>query len=421
MSAASWQRAATSRFRVDGSIGTPFHTRTAALNTTPWIFNWDICHVPDEYVDMTSELKAIRTNLAMGDMSPLTKIEVSGPDAPDAVNYLMTRDATKLEVGQIFYTPMCNQNGHTITPAIVMRTDPNSYRFTLDPTYEWFLAETAGFDVQIVDVTDDWGILTLQGPRSLEVLNTVTGDDWTDLMFSRIGYATVDGVDVEIARTGFTGELGYEFHVPTRGAEQVWDVVYEKGANFGIVPAGEWCLDVARVEAALLLPGPDYTHPGPDPCGSHTTASTNPEYLSTPFELGEGHFVEFDAPGDFVGKEALRELEHDLSAKRLQGLSIDWKTLVQEYVAQDIAPTLSPRVRWETLDLHTDKGKAGWASSVTWSPSTKRMIGFGHVDRAIAENDDQLLIEWDVPGGSPVKVRADRVDMPFLPRRRATQ
>ena len=130
MSAASWQRAATSRFRVDGSIGTPFHTRTAALNTTPWIFNWDICHVPDEYVDMTSELKAIRTNVAMGDMSPLTKIEVSGPDAPDAVNYLMTRDATKLEVGQIFYTPMCNQNGHTITPAIVMRTDPNSYRFT---------------------------------------------------------------------------------------------------------------------------------------------------------------------------------------------------------------------------------------------------------------------------------------------------
>ena len=145
MSAASWQRAATSRFRVDGSIGTPFHTRTAALNTTPWIFNWDICHVPDEYVDMTSELKAIRTNVAMGDMSPLTKIEVSGPDAPDAVN--LPDAARRYQArgrADLSYTPVCNQNGHTITPAIVMRTEPNSYRFTLDPTYEWFLGGDGG-------------------------------------------------------------------------------------------------------------------------------------------------------------------------------------------------------------------------------------------------------------------------------------
>jgi aminomethyltransferase len=217
-----WEQARASRFRPDGVIGTPFHERTVRHSQTPWYFNWDLRHVVDVYDDFHAELKAIRETVAMGDMSPLCKCEVSGPDAARFVDWVIPRDTSGLQVGSVYYTPWCNQDGKVVSDGLVFRDGESSYRFSGDPTMEWFRSIADGYDIEIKDVTDDFGILAIQGPRSRAVMEEATGEDWSELDFSRLRPATVGGVAVEIARQGFTGELGYELLTPADQGALVW-------------------------------------------------------------------------------------------------------------------------------------------------------------------------------------------------------
>jgi len=209
-----WQGARASRFRPDGVIGTPFHGRTARLSATPWYFNWDLCHVVDVYDDFHAELAAIRTNVAMGDMSPLCKILIIGPDAERLVDRLVPRSIEDLRPGGIYYTPWCNDDGKVVSDGLVFRTGQDSYRFTGDPSYDWITQKAEGYDVEIIDQTDDLGILAVQGPRSRRVMEAATGVNGLQIGFSRLARFAIGCVEVEVARQGFTGEHGYEILTP---------------------------------------------------------------------------------------------------------------------------------------------------------------------------------------------------------------
>ena len=415
-----WETAKASRFRPDGIVGTPFHSRTARNNATPWYFNWDLHHVVDVYDDFHTELGAIRESVAMGDMSPLCKCRIAGPDAARLVDYLVPRSTENLRVGSIQYTPWCNDDGKVVSDGLIFRLDEESYRFTGDPTTEWFLSKAEGFDVEIRDETDDYGILMVQGPRSRDVVNAATGTDWADLDFSRAAWTSVGGIDIQLARQGFTGELGYELFIPANDAAHVWDVMVEAGQPFGIQLCGEWAIDVARVEAGLLIPGPDYANAGPDMTGSHTPSASDPTRESSPYEIGMGSFVDLSKES-FVGKEALvAEHQNGGPSRTLSGLDIDWRWIVNAYLEADTAPNVSPRVDWVTKSVKSGDREVGRASSVTWSPTVSKLIAFGHLETACSDPGTEVTVDWEIAGtNKTVQAPATVTVLPFLGLRRA--
>ena len=419
MSEPSWREARASRFRPDGIVGTPLHTRTAQHSQTPWYFNWDLNHVVDVYDDFHAELGAIRETVAMGDMSPLCKCTISGPDATRLVDELVPRNIDNLEVGTVQYTPWCNDDGRVVSDGLVFRASESSYRFTGDPTCDWFTEKAEGHDVEVVDETDDYGILMVQGPQARDVIERATGADWSSLDFSRMARTRIGGVEVELARQGFTGELGYEILMPAGSGAPVWDAVAEAGADSGLRPCGEWAIDVARVEAGLLIPGPDYANAGPDPTGSHTVSASDPECHSSPFELGMGPFVDLSKES-FVGRDALvAEAEAGGPPRVLVGLDIDWRAIVAAHLDHGLPPNISPRVEWVAKPVSVDGNRAGRASSITWGPSVDRLIGFGHLDKALGEPGTQVSIDWAIPGtGTVFPAPATVSKLPFLQHRR---
>lgn len=415
-----WTPGTVSRYRPSGTVGTPFHRRTGHASRTPCYYSWDLYHVVDVYEDFEDELRSIRQGVAMGDMSPLSKCVVSGSDAPAFVERLITRDSSGLGIGQVLYTPWCTDDGKVVNDGLVFRAAERSYRFTSDPSYEWFTSQATGLDVTVDDVTAELGILTVQGPRSRDVLERATARDWSDLDFSRLDRTRVGGVEVEVARQGFTGELGYEILTPLEGGDLVWDAIAEAGAPFGIRPAGEYAIEVARVEAGLLIPGYDYGRGRLDPAGSHTPSATNDDYISSPFELGMGGLVDLDK-NDFIGQQALiDEQAAGGPPRRLVGLEIDWRAIVALHLERNVPPNVSPRVRWEALVVVADGGRIGRASSVTWGPTVRKLIGFGHLDARFAALGTSVSLEWPLAGGDMGHVDATVVALPFLSHRRAS-
>lgn len=407
--------AGAGRFRPDGVIRTPFHERTAGRSETPWYFNWDLCHVVDVYDDFHAELRAIRTNVAMGDMSPLCKVLITGPDAGRLVDRLITRPTDDLEAGGIFYTPWCNEDGRVVSDGLVFRTGESSYLFTGDPSVEWFLQNAEGYDAAVEDRTDDYGILAVQGPRSQEVMEAATGVDGLNLGFSRLGRFEIGEAEVTVARQGFTGEHGYEILTPAAAGNRVWDAVAAAGEPCGIRPCGEWAIDVARVEAGLLIPGPDYANAGPDITGSHTVSASDPEFYSSPFELGMGRFVDLSKEG-FIGRDALAaEQEAGGPPRTLTGLDIDWRAVVEAHLERGIAPNISPRVEWVAKPVHADGNPAGRASSITWGPTAGKLIGFGHLLRRLGAPGARAEVVWEIPGaGESIEAPAEVVSLPFI-------
>lgn len=378
----------------DALRGTPFHHSTVARMASTWWFGWGGYVVPDVYTDPVSELRAIRTGVSMNEMSPIPKVEVRGPDAAACVDYLITRDASRMEVGHAWYTPWCTGDGKVVADGIVFRLEPERFVFSGDRCETFFREETTGFDVEIDDVTDDHGILALQGPRSREVLEAVTGEDWAGLRFSRFRAAEINGAAVNVARQGFTGELGFELWVERPGGERVWEAVASAGAPFGIQPAGEYAIDIARVEAGLILISADYTGAGPDAPSADT--AVNPPDFVTPYELGLGHCVKLDKAADFMGRDALVAEHRRGPSRRVVGLTFDVEGVVRLLLDAGLSPDVSPRVRWDHLVLRAESGGdvVGRASSVTWSPTMSRLIGFGLVPVELASAGTGLTVEW---------------------------
>ncbi|RUX29695.1 aminomethyl transferase family protein [Mesorhizobium sp. M7A.F.Ca.US.011.01.1.1] len=395
--------------------GTPFVERTAPLNQNALWMRWDRNMVVDSYSDMVEELAAIRTRVAMGDMSPLSKYVIAGPDAEKLMDRLIPRDITKLQVGQIYYAPWCDENGHVVGDGLVFRMDETTFRVSADPGFGWWKQHAEGFDVRVTDISDSYGLLTLQGPRSREVLQAATQSAFEELPFSRLAIVTIAGRQVEVLRQGFTGEHGYELWIKADDGVAVWDAIEEAGKPYGILPAGAWALDLARLEAGLLIVGYDYTSAGPDHGGAGIQAAG--KYRASPFDLGLGRLIDF-RKGDFIGKAALQRISNTGEHRQLVGLDIDWAQALDGKGLENDAPGNLRRVQWYPLKALRGGKEVGHASSVAWSPSTSKMIGFGHLRREAAEIGTELTLKWNKDGVA-VDVSARVVALPFLSLKRA--
>ncbi len=396
------------------SIGTAFHPRTAALNRKMQWREWSGYFAASAYADAPDiEYNAIREAAALIDVSPLYKYEVTGPDAPRFVDRVIVRDATKLQPNQVWYTCWCDEHGKVMDDGTITRLGDTTYRWTAaDPSLRWLRMNATGLDVSITEVTESLAALALQGPLSRGVLESLTDESFADLRYFRRRPSTARTIPIDVTRTGYTGDLGYELWVDTTRAVELWDAVMDAGAPFGIMPAGMLALDIARVEAGLILLEVDYTS---------SRHALIPEQSYSPFELGIlGKLVTFDKD-DYVGKFALQEEQRRGGpARRLVGLEIEWDGLEKLYAKQDLPPVMQATTSRSHVPLFNGRRQVGRVTSTTWSPTLKKAIALASVSAAHAEVGTELSVEWTVEARRG-RALARVVDLPFFnpPRKTA--
>jgi aminomethyltransferase len=389
------------------SVGTAFWPRQRDLNKKEAWGEWSGYFAPAVYADFHDiEYNAIREAAAVVDVSPLFKYEVAGKDASALLDRVMTRDVSRMQVDQVVYALWCDEDGKVIDDGTITRTEERAFRITAaDPCFRWFVLNATNLDVEVRDVSESTAGLALQGRLSREVLEAATGEHWADVRYYRRRPSMVDGIEVDVTRTGYTGDRGYELWIPAEGALAVWDAVFGAGTPFGIHPAGIRALDVSRVEAGLLLIEAEYT--------SARTA-TSPELTYSPFELGLGRLVNFDKASDFNGRRALlTEQESGGPQRRLVGLELEWAGIEAMHAKHGLAPAISPFVHRDPVPVYREGKQVGRATSMTWGPTVKKMIAFGSIDRAFERIGTRLSVEYSVEGERG-KVAASVVAMPFL-------
>jgi len=395
------------------SLGTAFYPRQEALNRKHAWGEWSGYLSAQVYADFHDiEYAAIREAAVVIDTSPLYKYRIAGPDAVRLLDRVMTRDMASLRVDRVLYTPWCDEDGKVLDDGTVTRLGPEEFRITAaDPCYRWFELNATGLDVEVADISEDLAALALQGKLSREVLEAATGADWTDVPYFGHRRGTIGGVDVSVTRTGYTGDRGYELWIPAADALAVWDAVFAAGEPFGIHPAGIRAMDVARVEAGLILIEAEYTS------ARHAIA---PEQNYSPFEIGFGRLVKLDKPGGFTGRRALlAERAAGGPARRLVGLELDWSGIEAMFAKHGLAPMISPFVERAPVPVYREDRRVGRATSITWGTTIKKMVGFGSVDAAHAKPGSRLAVEYSVEGERGT-VGATVVPLPFLdlPRKR---
>ena len=393
------------------SVGTPFHPRTAPLNRKMQWREWSGYYASSVYADAHDiEYNAIREAAALIDVSPLFKYVVGGPDARRLVDRVITRDATKLDPGRVFYTPWCDEHGKVIDDGTVHALDDGTFRWTAaDPQLRWLRMNGAGLDVTIDDDTERTAAVALQGPHARDVLEAALGQSFADLRYFRRRSASLkDGrkkIAVDVSRTGYTGDLGYELWVAAEHAPALWNALWTAGQDHAIRPAGMLALDVVRLEAGLILLEVDYTS---------ARHAMNPEQNYSPGEIGLGRLVSLDKAADFVGRLALeREARAGGPARRLVGLELEWAGIEGLFNAQGLPPAISPSVDRSARPVFVGGRQVGKATSVGWSPILKQAIALASVPPAQERLGSKVDVEWPVEGRRG-RVGATVVELPFL-------
>ncbi len=370
-------------------IPTPFHARTAPLVESFDWRDWSGFLAASLYEPSHErEYYAIRNAAGLIDVSPLFKYEVTGPDALRLVDRVMTRNIAKCAVGQVMYTPWCDEEGQVIDDGTVARLDDNHLRITAaDPSLRWFQDVGYGLNAQVVNVSDDLAALALQGPLSRAILQqVVTGFDVGKLRFFRLGQGQIDGRAITITRTGYTGDLGYELWLSPREATAVWDILMDVGQQYGLLPAGMLALDVSRIEAGLLLADIDY---------KSALKAVIPAQLSSPYELGLGWAVALDG-ADFIGKRALLKEKAAGSEWTFVGVQADWLDLERLFGAKDLPPKVAGRASRTAVPLYKNGKQVGQITSHTFSPILKEYIGIGTVYAPYGQIGTSLEMEFTI-------------------------
>lgn len=335
------------------------------------------------------EYHAIRTSAALFDVSPLFKYHVRGPDAVRLMDRVVTRHVAAAKVGQVLYTPWCDGEGKVLDDGTVSILSPDFLRVTsADPSWRWLADNARGLRVEVEDVSDAVAALALQGPNARTILELACGIDLSGLRFFRLTNALLRGVPVTITRTGYTGDLGYEIWLEAEHALPVWDAIMTAGEPYGITPAGILALDVARIEAGLLLLDVDYV--------SARKALIEGQ-KSSPLELGLGWAVAFDKPA-FIGREALAAERARGSEWRFVGVEVEWTSLEALYNDVGLAPKL-PASAWRTsVPIYVPGGEVqvGYATSGCWSPLLKRYLTLAHLEARYAEVGREFEMEVTV-------------------------
>ena len=393
-------------------VGTAFHERTFSLCESLNYREWSGYYAVSSYEPHHEhEYNAIRNATALIDISPLFKYRLTGMDATRLVDRVITRDMRKVSVGQVIYTPWCDESGKVIDDGTVSRLEENTYRWTAaDPSLRWFTQNAAGLEVQIEDISESVAALALQGPTSARLLRTLVEDpNLEKLKYFRVMSTTIAGVAVDISRTGYTGDLGFEIWVSAEQALTVWDALIAAGGAFDIHPAGMLALDVARIEAGLLLIDIDF---------NSSKKALIDEQKYSPYEMGLGRLVHLDK-NRFVGQAALVAEQKQGQAREIVGLEIDWPEVETLYEAVGLPPAVSPIASRVAVPVFHQGRQVGKATSSTWSPTLKKMIALATVQRGFTKPGTHLQFEITVEAVRH-RVGARVVKTPFFNPKRKT-
>ncbi|OLB38532.1 MAG: hypothetical protein AUH11_06405 [Acidobacteria bacterium 13_2_20CM_57_17] len=393
-------------------VGTAFHERTLALCESLNYREWSGYYTVGVYeMHHEHEYNAIRNSAALIDISPLFKYRVTGRDATKFVNRVIARDINKVAVDQVIYCCWCDPEGKVIDDGTITRLGENEYRWTAaDPSLRWFRQNALALDVTIEDISEQTAALALQGPMSGKVLHEAADADIANLKYFRVTHGKIAGVPVDISRTGYTGDLGFEIWMPWIDAVKVWDAVIAKGKVFDIHPAGMIALDIARIEAGLILIEVDYI-------SSKKALIESQKYSAA--EIGLGKLVDLKKE-NFVGREALAQEAKRGAARALAGLEIDWNEVEALYDKLKMAPQVPSMASRVAVPVYRGGRQVGKATSTTWSPALKKMIALACVSRDSAKAGTTLSIEMTVEAVRHT-VSAKVVPLPFFnpPRKMA--
>jgi aminomethyltransferase len=392
--------------------GTPFQERTFALCESLNYREWSGYYAVSAYeTHHEHEYNAIRNAAALIDVSPLYKYLVTGKDATRLVDRVVTRDMSKVAVGQVIYTPWCDERGKVIDDGTVSRLAQNRFRWTAaDPSLRWFHQNAVGLDVQIEDISEKVAALALQGPTSGRLLKELVGPSILDLKYFHVTSATISGVPVDISRTGYTGDLGYEIWIPWSEGQNVWDELMDRGHAFDIHPAGMLALDVARIEAGLLLIDIDFH-------SSKKAVIDSQRY--TPYEMGLGRLVNLDKPR-FVGQQALIEQHKHGPPQQVVGLEIDWNGIERVYEEAGLPPVMPAAASRVAVPVYSESSQIGKATSTTWSPALKKLISLATIRSEFARVGARVQMEITVEAVRH-RVGATVAKTPFFNPKRKTQ
>lgn len=390
-------------------LKTPFHERARAASQLDSFVPWSGYTTVDVFTTVEQEYFAIRNATSVYDLTPMVKYRIAGPDALRFLNRLMTRDIRKLTPGKVTYGVWCNDGGQLIDDGTVFCLGANEYRLcTAERQLDWLSASAIGFDVEIVEVTEEVAALAVQGPTSCALLKALglagverlKPFELGQFVLSGTAPAAPAGIEMMVSRTGFTGDLGYELWMRPADAESVWDALMEEGRNRAIRPIGSRALNIARIEAGFLLPHLDFVS------AAHTLRVGTER---SPLELGLAWLVDF-SKGHFTGRRALLAQQRRGPTRQLVGLDIEGNKPAHNAL------------------LYAERAgskQVGSVSSATWSPTCKRNLALAMVDAPYMATGSSVWAEiylnreltWERR-----MARARVVERPFYApqRRRAT-
>ena len=349
----------------------PFHARTSPLVRAQTWRRWagyQMASAYDPHPDR--EYAAIRNAAGLIDVSPLFKYRITGQDAVRLLDRMVTRDVRKLAVGHVYYTPWCDLHGKVIDDGTISRLDEGTYRLTsAESSWRWLRMNAVGMDVRIEDISESMGALSLQGPLSRAILQRVSPADFGALKYFRLVQTKVNDLPVTISRTGYTGDLGYEIWVEADRAPELWDALIAVGTEYGIVPAGVWALDIARIEAGLIMLEVDYYS------AHHALIEAQ---KSSPYEINLGWTVS-PSKGPFNGRSALAAERKREPQWAFMGLELDWESIERLYAEHRLPPHQS-NIAWRTsAPVYRAGFQVGYASSGCWSPLLKKPLALAHL------------------------------------------
>jgi len=387
-----------------------------------------------EYSRWWKESLALRQAAVLGDWSWLNKTRVRGRDAAKLLDYATVKDLSRQQQGQIVHTPMLSEQGKVAIEGLTLKLGENDYLFTQSAGLRWldFLRQKKNFDVALEDVTPDYTCYALQGPRSTEILEALTGQIWADLRFSRFRETKILETETIVSRQGVTGEVGYEFlmRTDTGRAHELWRRLREVGRDFGLRELGFKAQMIGHTETGIATVIRDYI---PDrgsldqlrkmmrywmSAEELEAAEWNVgEHLCSPAELGWGHAINL-GKRDFHGKAAV---EAQTPRWRLMGLEWSSEDMAELYAAQfrdapSAPPPDLPAGQFRVFFLRVRDG--GWASGYAYSPTLRRMISLARLDRGI-QPGDKVQVRWGGFSDEPAcTIRATVRALPFIAQQR---
>lgn len=391
-----------------------------------------------EFTRWWKESKALREAAILGDWSWLNKVRISGADAATFMNYASVKNLSDQAVGQIMFTPMVNATGKLAIEGLTFRLAENEYLFTQSGAIAWLdlLKRETGMDIRLKDVTPDYTVYALQGPKSIDILEAVTRESFESLEFSRFRRLTLLDTDVIVARQGVTGETGYEFlmRTDTGRAPELWRTIREAGRHHGVRELGLRAQMIGHTEAGYPTAIRDYL-PARVPVKDlarfyrHWLSREElgameedlPEHLCSPAELGWDGLVDLDH--EFHGQPALvEETDSGGPDRRFVGLVWNSKDVGELFASQfrDVPsapppPLASGPFRISFVEVAIEDSHIGWASGIVYSPTLRRLLSNGRIDRDAATPGTEVTVRWgDHNAGVRDEIRAEVVDQPII-------